>query len=76
MKFSDLDQQMRVYETAHDHCCLPGIWMVARLDGRSFTKLTKEDCEFDVPFDQHFRDLMVATAQHLVEHSGFNILYG
>ena len=39
MKFDDLDQTMRVYETAADYCVLPGMFMVARLDGRSFTTL-------------------------------------
>lgn len=43
MKFDELDDKMRVFETAHDLCVLPGIYMVARLDGRSFTRLTKED---------------------------------
>ena len=37
MKFDDLDGKMRVFETAHDHCVLPGIYIVARLDGRGFT---------------------------------------
>jgi tRNA(His) 5'-end guanylyltransferase len=27
MKFDELDQQMRVFETAHDYCVLPGIYM-------------------------------------------------
>ena len=39
MKFDELDQRMRVYETAHDLCVLPGLWIVARLDGRNFTRL-------------------------------------
>ncbi|MGL5807176.1 MAG: tRNA(His) guanylyltransferase Thg1 family protein, partial [Xenococcaceae cyanobacterium] len=29
MKFDDLDTKMRVYETAHDYCVLPGLYMVA-----------------------------------------------
>ena len=33
MKFEQLDRRMRVYETAHDHCVLPGVHMVARIDG-------------------------------------------
>ena len=36
MKFDDLDDRMRVFETAHDLCVLPGLYMVARLDGRGF----------------------------------------
>ena len=43
MKFSSLDSRMRVYETTHDFCVLPNIYMVARLDGRNFTKLTKSE---------------------------------
>jgi len=42
MKFDDLDAKMRVFETAHDHSVLPGMFIVARLDGRGFTKLTKQ----------------------------------
>jgi tRNA(His) 5'-end guanylyltransferase len=76
MKFDDLDQKMRVFETAHDLCVLPGLYMVARLDGRSFTRLTKEDHQFEAPFDPRFRDLMVETAEHLMCGCGFNMVYG
>ena len=38
MKFDDLDERMRIFETAHDHRVLPGVFMVARLDGRGFTR--------------------------------------
>ena len=61
MRFSELDRKMRVYETAHDFCVLPGIHMVARLDGRGFTKLLRERHGFDAPFDPRFRDMMVET---------------
>ena len=74
MKFSDLDTKMRVFETASDYCVLPEIYMVARLDGRSFTKLTKEVHEFKAPYDPKFRDYMVATIEHLMQ-CGFNITY-
>ena len=75
MKFDDLDKSMRVYEEAHDHCVLPGLFMVARLDGRGFTRLTKEVHQFEAPFDERFRDLMVSTTRHLME-VGFRITYG
>ncbi len=42
MKFEQLERRMRVYETAHDHCVLPGMYMVARIDGRSFSLLTRD----------------------------------
>ncbi len=75
MDFDELDQQMRVFETAHDHCVLPGLFMVARLDGRSFTRLTKETHGFEAPFDERMRDHMVGTTQHLMQ-CGFSITYG
>lgn len=74
MKFDDLDQKMRVFETAADYCVLPGMYMVARLDGRSFTRLTKETCRFQAPFDERFRDLMVETAASLMT-CGFRVIY-
>lgn len=75
MRFDDLDKKLRVYETAHDLCVLPSLFMVVRLDGRSFTKLTKEICQFESPFDDRFRELMVATTQHLMS-CGFDVIYG
>ena len=39
MKFDELDEKMRVFETAHDLCVLPGMHIVARVDGRGFTRL-------------------------------------
>lgn len=75
MKFSELDAAMRVYETAHDHSVLPGIFMVARIDGRSFTRLTKEVHDFEAPFDAQFRDHIIATTQHLMS-CGFKVVYG
>ncbi|MEZ6143059.1 MAG: tRNA(His) guanylyltransferase Thg1 family protein [Zavarzinella sp.] len=74
MKFDDLDRKMRVFETAADMCVLPGMYMIARLDGRSFTRLTKEICDFEAPFDVRFRDLMVATTEALMT-CGFQVRY-
>ncbi len=74
MKFDDLDAKMRIFETAHDFCVLPGIHMVARLDGRSFTRLTKEVHQFEAPYDERFRDLMLDTLEHLMTE--FNAAYG
>jgi len=75
MKFDDLDKKMRIIETAHDVCALPGIFLVARIDGRNFTLLTKELCQFEAPFDIRFRDMMVETVKHLMT-CGFNVIYG
>jgi tRNA(His) 5'-end guanylyltransferase len=75
MKFDDLDAKMRLYETAHDVSVLPEMYMVARIDGRSFTRLTKDVHKFKAPFDEKFRDLMVETVKHLMT-CGFNVIYG
>jgi tRNA(His) 5'-end guanylyltransferase len=75
MKFDDLDRKMRVYETVNDRCTLPGMYVVARLDGRSFTRLTKETHRFEAPFDERFRDMMLETVKHLMT-CGFNVQYG
>jgi len=75
MKFNDLDAKMRVYETANDRCILPAMYMVARIDGRGFTRLTKEVHQFEAPFDEKFRNMMIETVKHLM-NCGFNIIYG
>lgn len=75
MKFEELDTKMRVYETLPDRCVLPDVYMVARIDGRGFTKLTKEVHGFEAPFDERFRDYMVETVKHLM-NCGFHVIYG
>jgi tRNA(His) guanylyltransferase len=78
MKFEQLDRRMRIYETAHDHRVLPGMHMVARIDGRSFSQLTRGHAteKFEAPYDVRFRDCMVATLEHLVTSCGFSVLFG
>lgn len=74
MNFDELDKKMRVYEKSLDQRILPEIYMVARLDGRSFSRLTKEICKFEAPFDVKFRDMMVKTVEYLMD-CGFRVLY-
>src|SRR5512142_1043692 len=75
MKFDEFDSKTRVFETASDSCVLPGIHMVARIDGRNFTRLTKEVHPFEAPFDVRFRDFMLETTEHLMD-CGFRTIYG
>lgn len=75
MKFDDLDQKMRVYEQSLDQIILGDLYMVARLDGRSFSRLTKEICDFEAPFDIRFRDMMAETIKTLMD-CGFRVIYG
>ena len=75
MKFDELDLKMRVFETANDRSVLPGMFMVARIDGRNFTRLTKETHKFEAPYDVRFRDMMIETTAHLM-NCGFKTVYG
>lgn len=75
MHFKDFDNMMRQYEESLDQYILPDMYIVARLDGRSFSKYTKRK-KFQKPFDETFRDMMVKTTKDLMENSGFRIVYG
>jgi tRNA(His) 5'-end guanylyltransferase len=75
MKFDDLDKKMRVYETLQDRIVPPEVFLVARIDGRNFTRLTKEVHKFEIPFDERFRDMMLETTKHLM-NCGFRTIYG
>jgi tRNA(His) guanylyltransferase len=75
MQFDDLDRVMRAFETAHDRSVPPDVWMAARIDGRNFTRLTKETLDFEAPFDVWMRDTMMKTTVHLMQ-CGFRVIYG
>jgi tRNA(His) guanylyltransferase len=51
------------------------MFMVARLDGRSFTRLTQEVRPFEVPFDPTFLDMMIVTTEHCM-NCGFRVVFG
>jgi tRNA(His) 5'-end guanylyltransferase len=75
MDFITLDKQMRRFEQSMDRPLLDGIYVVARLDGHGFTRLTKEEWNLEKPFDIRFRDAMIETTKHLMD-CGFRIIYG
>lgn len=72
--FNELEAKMRVFETAHDFSVLPNTYMVARLDGKGFTKMTKKEHDFEKPFDLRFHELMVGTTEHLMG-GDFDVVY-
>lgn len=65
MRTNQLEEQMRELEYFHALRLLPGAWTVIRVDGRSFSRFT--ETRFDKPFDERFRDYMIATATMLLE---------
>lgn len=67
MKGDTLEARMRRLEFYHALEVLPGTWPVIRVDGRSFTRLTKV---LEHPFDPKFHDYIVATACALLVELG------
>ena len=75
MKFDDLDKRMRSFERSIDQRIPDSLFLVARLDGRNFTRLTKETCpDLAHPFDIRFNDAMVETVKRLMK-CGFETVY-
>ena len=75
MDFDTLDKQMRKFEQSLDRTMLEGIYVVARLDGHGFTRLTKKEWDLEKPFDIKFHDAMIQTTKHLMD-CGFRMIYG
>ena len=67
MEFNKLDKQMRRFEQSLDRTMLEGIYVVARLDGHGFTRLTKNEWDLEKPFDVRFRNAMIETTKHLMD---------
>lgn len=67
---------MRVFETAHDHCVLPDLHIVVRLDVLEAAKLTRDLLGYERPVDVRFKNLMVSTTRYLMQETGFRVLYG
>jgi tRNA(His) 5'-end guanylyltransferase len=75
MRFDEFDRNMRRFEQSLDQVLMPDCYMIARLDGRGFTRLTKEICKFEAPFDTKFRNMMTDTTKALMD-CGFRVIYG
>lgn len=65
LTFQELEQQMRSVENAREGEIPAEAFIIARLDGRGFSKLTK--AHFEKPFDERFHRLMVETMRYIME---------
>lgn len=74
MRFDELEEKMRKYETVNDRHAPLDMFLIARLDGRGFTKLAKE-INLSRPFDENFDLAKDLAIKHLIENSGFDIIY-
>jgi tRNA(His) 5'-end guanylyltransferase len=75
MKFEEIEALMRRNESLLEQYILPKNFMVVRLDGRGFTKLTKEKLSLEKPCDQKFSQVMIDTTKYLFS-IGFKVIYG
>ena len=75
MNFKEFDKANRKFEDWGNRPIPPENYIIVRLDGRGFSRLTKEVCPFARPFDAAFRDLMVDTTEYIYNNSGFHIAY-
>jgi len=75
MKFAELDARLRAFEREGDDCLPKQGFVVARLDGRGFTRLTKELLTLEKPFDARFHSAMSETLAHLFD-CGFTLRFG
>lgn len=74
MRFDELDKKLRQFETFDDGYVMPDVYIVVRLDGRGFTKKTKDVWQLQAPFDTRFNDVMAQTCEYLMT-VGFNVVY-
>lgn len=73
MRFSELDARMRAGEWFHSLTVPLGSWIVVRVDGRGFSRLTER--RFGKPFDDRFSAIMADTAQTLLTDLGGRYAY-
>jgi tRNA(His) 5'-end guanylyltransferase len=74
VKFDELDVRLRAFETQKE-TRVPEGSVVARLDGRGFTRLTKESLALEKTFDYKFHLAMSVTLTHLMG-CGFAVRLG
>lgn len=75
MDFKSFDEHMRSFEKSVDVCIPDNVYMVARLDGHGFSKVTKR-LRYKKPFDMSFNCLMEHVLKTLMEKSNLKIIYG
>lgn len=64
-----LEDKMRKLEYFSQVTIPPNMWVIVRVDGNKFSKLTKQ-LKFEKPYDINFQALMVNTAMHIADHTG------
>lgn len=63
MVFKNLEEKCKYYQHLYDYKLMPNGYIIAHLDGRSFSKMIKN--KFNKPFDDNFINMMNSTALYL-----------
>lgn len=71
--FLNLESRMRAFENNVGATIPDGNYVVVRIDGKGFSKLTRQ--KFNKPYDERFQDIMVEVTKFVMEKSGFKINY-
>lgn len=66
MNFKDLKEKCEYFRSLTDYKLTPNGYVIAMLDGRSFSKLIKN--KYKKPFDEQFMTMMNETAKYLVQN--------
>lgn len=66
MNFNTLEEKCRYYQSLTDYRLIPNSYVLIHCDGRSFSKLIKNN--FEKPFDKKFISFMNETAKFLCEN--------
>lgn len=66
MNFKDLKEKCEYFRSLTDYRLVPNSYVIAFLDGRSFSKLIKN--KYKKPFDEQFMTMMNETAKYLVQN--------
>lgn len=74
MKKDQFGDRMKEYEKCGELVLPQNLPIIVRLDGNSFSKLTKR-LKFKKPFDNNFREAMESAMQSVFEYSGAKIGY-
>jgi len=74
MKFEELETRLRSFETLGEEKLTFEGPLIARLDGRGFTRLTKTSLDLEKPFDNRFHEAIKQTVAHLCD-CGFSVRF-
>lgn len=74
MKNDYYENKMRVYENVNDARIIPGCYVVARIDGRNFSTLTRKTLKLE-PYNSTMTEAMKETTKHLM-NMGFVTVFG